>query len=113
MDYGTRVIGWKADGAYAALSDAVGDAWERDNTAESSTALRQALALDPSMKVLIVHGFTDIQTPYFASQLIIDQIPPMGGQEQIRLAVYPGGHMFYSRPDSRTAMRRDVRSIYR
>lgn len=113
VDYVTRVIGWKAEGSYQALSDEVSSAWERDATAESSTALRQAVALDPNMQVLIVHGFTDIQTPYFASRLIIDQIPPMGSAEQVRLVVYPGGHMFYSRPDSRGAMRRDVRSIYR
>ena len=113
VDYVTRVIGWKAEGSYQALSDEVSSLWERDATAESSTALRQAVALDPKMQVLIVHGFTDIQTPYFASRLIIDQIPLMGGADQVRLAVYPGGHMFYSRPDSRAAMRRDVRSIYR
>lgn len=113
VDYVTRVIGWKADGSYQALSGEVSRLWERDATAESSTTLRQAVALDPKMQVLIVHGFTDIQTPYFASRLIIDQIPPMGGADQVRLAVYPGGHMFYSRPDSRAAMRRDVRAIYR
>lgn len=113
VDYVTRTIGWKADGSYQALSSEVGRLWERDATAESSTALRQAMAIDPSMKVLIVHGFTDIQTPYFQSRLVIDQIPVMGGADQIQLKVYPGGHMFYSRPDSRSAMRRDVRGIYR
>ena len=113
VDYTTRVIGWKADGRYEALSDDVGRLWERDATAESSTTLRQVVALDPKLQVLIVHGFTDIQTPYFASRLIVDQIPAMGGADQVRLAVYPGGHMFYSRPDSRAAMRRDVRAIYR
>jgi len=113
VDYTTRVIGWKAEGKYEALSDDVGRLWERDATAESSTTLRQVVALDPKLQVLIVHGFTDIQTPYFASRLIVDQIPTMGGANQVRLVVYPGGHMFYSRPDSRAAMRRDVRAIYR
>ncbi len=113
VDYVTRVIGWKAEGAYHALSGEVGRLWDRDPTAESTTALRQSVALDPKMQVLIVHGFTDIQTPYFASRLVIDQIPVMAGADQVRLAVYPGGHMFYSRPDSRAAMRRDVRAIYR
>jgi carboxypeptidase C (cathepsin A) len=26
--------------------------------------------------------------------------------------VYPGGHMFYSRPDSQAAFRRDVLALY-
>jgi len=30
----------------------------------------------------------------------------------MRLQVYPGGHMFYSRPDSQAAFRRDVMALY-
>jgi carboxypeptidase C (cathepsin A) len=26
--------------------------------------------------------------------------------------MYPGGHMFYGRPDSRTALYRDVQAVY-
>jgi carboxypeptidase C (cathepsin A) len=112
VDQLTRIIGWKVDGRYEALSNEVNRLWERDPAAESTTALRQAMALDPRMRVLVVHGFTDIQTPYFASRLIIDQIPTLADPNQIRLAVYPGGHMFYSRPDSRRMMRSDVRALY-
>lgn len=113
VDQVTRLIGWPVEGRYDALSDYVSTNWERDRSAEATTALRQVLALDPKMKVLVVHGFTDVQTPYFGSRLIIDQIPALAAADQIRLAVYPGGHMFYSRPDSRRLMRADVRSIYR
>lgn len=113
VDQLTRIIGWPVEGRYEALNSDVNRLWQGDATAESSTALRKALALDPKMKVLVVHGFTDIQTPYFASRLIIDQIPTLASADQIRLKVYPGGHMFYSRPDSRAMMRRDVRTLYR
>jgi carboxypeptidase C (cathepsin A) len=113
VDFDTRVVGWKAEGQYEALSRDVGRKWSFEDVApESVTDLRQAMAIDPKMKVLIAHGMTDLSCPFFASQLIIDQIPTMGDPNRIRLALYPGGHMFYSRPDSRAALHRDAESIF-
>jgi carboxypeptidase C (cathepsin A) len=113
VDFDTRVVGWKAEGAYEALSNDVGAKWSfEDATPESVTDLRQAMAIDPKMKVLIVHGYTDLSCPYFASRLIIDQIPPMGDPDRVKLRLYPGGHMFYSRSDSRAAMHRDAEAVY-
>ncbi len=113
VDFDTRVVGWKVEGAYYALSRDVGEKWSfEDQTPQSVTDLRQALAIDPHMKVLIAHGFTDLSCPFFASQLIIDQIPPMGDPGRLKLAVYPGGHMFYSREASRAALRRDAAEVY-
>jgi carboxypeptidase C (cathepsin A) len=108
------VVGWKFEGgAYNALSYDVGKKWSfEDETPQSVTDLRQALAIDPHMKVLIAHGYTDLSCPFFASQLIIDQIPPMGDANQVSLKLYPGGHMFYSRPDSRAALHRDASALF-
>ena len=78
---------------------------------EALGALRGVLSLDGNMRVLVAHGFTDLVTPYFASKLLIDQMPAFGGG-RLDLAVYPGGHMFYSRPDSRAAFHRDAAALY-
>jgi carboxypeptidase C (cathepsin A) len=43
---------------------------------------------------------------------VVSQIPPMGDPNRLRVKVYPGGHMFYSRPDSQAALRRDVMALY-
>ena len=114
VDFITRTVGWKVEGRYNALSYAVGAAWEPGyfNTIESVTDLRQALAADGKLKVLIVHGFDDLSCPFFASRLIVDQIPPMGDPGRIKLNLYPGGHMFYSRPDSQARFRKDVMALY-
>jgi carboxypeptidase C (cathepsin A) len=108
------VVGWKVDGRYNALSNDVNRLWDRGRgpDTESVTDLRQAIAVDPKLKVLIVHGYDDLSCPYFASRLIVDQIPVMGDPERVRLSVYPGGHMFYSRPDSGAALRRDVAAVF-
>ena len=47
-----------------------------------------------------------------ATVLIVDQMPVMGAPDRVKWRAYPGGHMFYSRPDSQAAMRRDVMALY-
>jgi carboxypeptidase C (cathepsin A) len=73
--------------------------------------LRGALALDGKLRVLVAHGFTDLVTPYFANQLLLNQLPRF--DDRLALAVYPGGHMFYFREDSRAAFRQDALRLYR
>jgi len=113
VDFTTRIVGWKVDARYEALNGAVNQAWEdRLQTIESVSSLRLALANDPKMKVLIVHGYNDLSCPYFVSKTVVDQLPAMGNPGRVQLRSYPGGHMFYSRPDSGAAMRRDVMAMY-
>ncbi|OXE36328.1 MAG: peptidase S10 [Phenylobacterium zucineum] len=114
VEFTTHTVGWKVEGRYNALSNAVNQAWEPGyyNTIESVTDLRQSLAADGKLKVLIVHGYDDLSCPFFASRLIVDQIPPMGSADRVKLTLYPGGHMFYSRPESQAAFRKDVMALY-
>jgi carboxypeptidase C (cathepsin A) len=121
VDFTTRVVGWKVDWRYSALNETISPAWQWESGAggpggpsvESVSDLRRAMANDPRFKVLLAHGFTDLITPYFATQLIIDQLPAsIGGPDRIRLEVYPGGHMFYTREGSRAALKRDVSWLF-
>jgi carboxypeptidase C (cathepsin A) len=114
VDFTTRIVGWKVDGRYEALSSTVGRNWDRGHgqDLESVTDLRQAVALDPKLKVLIAHGWDDLSCPFFASELIVDQTPVMGDPNRLTVKEYPGGHMFYARPDSQAAFRSDVVALY-
>ena len=113
VDFTTRVVGWKVEGRYNALSNDVNDSWEKGiELTDAATDLRQAVAADPKLKVLIVHGYDDLSCPYFISKLIIDQMPISGDPNRVRLALYPGGHMFYSRPGSQASFRADVMQVF-
>jgi carboxypeptidase C (cathepsin A) len=114
VDFITREVGWKIEAHYEALSPAVNAHWEKHwfTSIESASDLRQALAIDPKMKALIVHGYDDLSCPYFQSEMVVAQIPTMGSPDRLQVKVYPGGHMFYSRPDSQAALRRDVMALY-
>ncbi|EMD82353.1 S10 family peptidase [Pacificimonas flava] len=113
VDFMTRVVGWKTDARYHALSYEVNQAWDRGKPDDTPVEdLRRAIANDPRMAVMIVHGWDDLSCPFFASRLIVDQMPDFGMGERVDLNVYPGGHMFYSRSDSGAAFKADARAIY-
>ena len=113
VDFDTRIVGWKAEGRFNALSYDVGENWEKGvELTEATTDLRQAIAADPKMKVLIAHGYDDLSCPYFVSRLVIDQMPITGDAGRVKLSIYPGGHMFYSRPASQAAFRNDVMAVF-
>ncbi|MEI9903126.1 MAG: hypothetical protein WDN06_03430 [Asticcacaulis sp.] len=113
VDFITREVGWKATGHYEALSYDVGRQWDDGaNKDKPDSDLRQAIANDPNMKVLIAHGYNDLSCPFFTSQLVIDQLPAYGGGQKVKLSVYPGGHMFYARPGSSASFKADAKALY-
>jgi carboxypeptidase C (cathepsin A) len=111
----TDTLNYRAEGRYNLLNGSLSGSWRWGNGRsgpENLEELRQALALDGKMRVLVTHGFTDLVTPYFASKLLLDQLPDLGPQKRVALSVYEGGHMFYSRQASRQAFRTDVQRLY-
>lgn len=113
VDFTTRIVGWKPEARYEALSNTVNRLWDRGRgpDTESVTDLRKAVSVDPKLKVLIVHGYNDLSCPFFASRLVVDAMPATAAG-RVTLSNYPGGHMFYSRPDSGAAFRKDVMALY-
>jgi carboxypeptidase C (cathepsin A) len=115
VDFVTRTVGWSVNARYYALSYDVNGQWDRDSGAlrrGAVTDLREAVAADAKLRVLIVHGWNDLSCPFMGSILAVDQMPVMGDASRVSVREYPGGHMFYSRPDSQSALRKDVQAMY-
>ncbi|KRE97814.1 peptidase S10 [Frateuria sp. Soil773] len=114
VDFVTRTVGWKYGGRYNALSYDVNKLWHEDEDANqgSVSQLRESVANDPGLRVLIAHGWDDLSCPFMASVLIVDQMPAMGDPTRVQVKNYAGGHMFYARPDSQAELRRDVMALY-
>ncbi|MBB4039522.1 carboxypeptidase C (cathepsin A) [Microvirga flocculans] len=110
----SQTLNYKAEGRYNLLNGSINGAWRWGgrNGPENLEELRQALSLDGKLRVLVTHGFTDLVTPYFTSQLLLNQLPDLGPQKRVALSVYEGGHMFYSRQASRQAFRADVQRLF-
>jgi carboxypeptidase C (cathepsin A) len=105
-------VGWKVEGRYYLNNFDLNSRFTRDEHDSPVAALRKAVAADPDMAVTIAHGYNDFACPYFLSKLILAQLPSFGVADRVKLRVYPGGHMFYSRSDSAAGFRRDIKSVY-
>jgi len=114
VDFVTRTVGWKVDARYNALSYDVNRLWDRgENLRKGSVPeLRQAVAADPKLRVLIVHGWNDLSCPFMGSILTVNQMPVMGDPSRVAVREYPGGHMFYTRESGRLDLRKDVMEMY-
>jgi carboxypeptidase C (cathepsin A) len=114
VDLTTRKLNWRPDGSYNLMSSAADRGWDWGrglNPPESISQLRQILALDPKLKLLVAHGLFDLATPYFGSKILLDQLPAYATPDRVKLVVYPGGHMFYSRDASRQAFRDEAQAM--
>ena len=111
LDLYAAKLAWRPDTRYLLMNGQVSSNWQYGNQPSSPEAvsdLKATLALDTRLRVLVAHGYTDLVTPYFASTLVLDQLPAYGDARRVIQITYPGGHMFYSRDASRAAFREDV-----
>jgi carboxypeptidase C (cathepsin A) len=102
VNFITNTVGWKTDAQYYALSYEVNKDWDRSGPTLREGAvddLREAVAADPKLNVLIVHGWNDLSCPFMGSLLTQNELPvKLEGQVQVH--EFPGGHMFYTRPEN-------------
>ncbi|MGZ4876368.1 MAG: S10 family peptidase [Candidatus Angelobacter sp.] len=63
---------------------------------DTATALRQAIVKNPYLKVLVMEGFYDLATPFYAADYTIDHLN-LGPQyrKNVSFATYEAGHMVY------------------
>jgi carboxypeptidase C (cathepsin A) len=114
VDFTTNRLNWRPTGSYNLLNENVIKGWDWGrgiSPPESIDQLRQVLADDPKLKLVVAHGLFDLAAPYFGSKILLDQLPVYGTPDRVKLVVYPGGHMFYSRDASRQALRAEAQAL--
>lgn len=102
VNFITNTVGWKTDAQYYALSYIVGREWDRSGPTLREGAvedLREAVAADPKLNVLIVHGWNDLSCPFMGSLLTQNELPAKL-EGQVSVHEFPGGHMFYTRAEN-------------
>ncbi len=116
--YARGELGYRTDLRYELLNPSANGHWDygtsatRQGFAGMLDELQDARTHNPALGVLIVHGYTDLVTPYAVSRYLVDQLAPIATARPIELKVYRGGHMMYLRPASRHALEDDARAFY-
>ncbi|MBM3526547.1 MAG: carboxypeptidase [Alphaproteobacteria bacterium] len=114
--YARNELGFRTDMTYTLLARDVGGKWDwgdRRNPPGVSDDLRTLLSLNPSFRLLVSHGTSDLVTPYGVSRYVLDRIPEIGGAERLSLKTYRGGHMFYFAAEQRRAFTAEAKAFYR
>jgi carboxypeptidase C (cathepsin A) len=88
--------------------------WREGGRGEPSVSddLRILLAFNPSFRLVIAHGHSDLVTPYMASRYVLDHLPPFPQPERAQLKLYPGGHMFYVADEARKSFSADMKVFF-
>jgi carboxypeptidase C (cathepsin A) len=111
-NYVRTELEYKSDARYGVLEDQVEEKWDWGSGIEgfpnTATALRQALVKNPYLKVLVMEGYYDLATPYYAANYTIDHLD-LGAKyrQNISIAAYESGHMAYLPIDSLKKMKAD------
>ena len=74
--------------------------------------LRQAMAQNPYLKVMIQSGYFDGATNYFDAKYTMWQLDPSGRLvDRLRFKGYRSGHMMYLRREDLETANRDIREF--
>ena len=87
------------------------DPWNRDGD-ETGENLRQAMAENPFLHLLVQSGYYDGGTDYFSAKYNMWQMDPAGRlTDRMRWTGYRSGHMMYLRTEDLATSNQDIRDF--
>lgn len=94
-------------------SMSAGDTWDWQHDGlpqpDSVPDLASAIAQNPQLKVLVMHGYHDLNCPYFQTEM---ELGRMGNVPNLRVRLFEGGHMTYLNESSRAPMKTELHTFY-
>jgi carboxypeptidase C (cathepsin A) len=109
--YVREELGYRTDLEYFTLGGGIGHwDWETKNGyADTSDNLRNTLAKNRYMKVLVASAYFDLATPHFATEYTFAHLGlPPKLRKNITMRYYRSGHMMYLERDSLAQLKLDV-----
>ncbi len=115
-DYVRQELKWDTDLTYEVLTDKVQPwSYEKQQNRYVNTAemLREAIAQNPNLRVLVANGFYDLATPFFATEYTFSHLgldPSLQGN--VKLTYCDAGHMLYTSKACLDSLRHSVEEFY-
>jgi carboxypeptidase C (cathepsin A) len=119
--YAKSELGWRTDRMYRALPGDVVNNWNfrrrgffgRVLAPTVIPDLREAMHLNPNLRVFAANGLFDLATPFYTTEYELANVgldPAV--RARITLAYYQSGHMIYLSDDALRALRADLGRFY-
>ncbi|SFP38988.1 Carboxypeptidase C (cathepsin A) [Variovorax sp. 770b2] len=108
-------VNYKNKTAYQPLNDQTIQAWKwrragsSDFYPQSITDIQAVLTANPNSKMLILHGYEDVATPGFQTELDLESVN-LGSRIPVKW--FEGGHMIYNTEASRAPLKQTLNDYY-
>jgi carboxypeptidase C (cathepsin A) len=111
-DYVRRDLGYKSDNEYYILGGGITAPWNfgtNNGYADTSISLKDAMAKNPYMKILVAQGYYDMATPFYAAEYTVSAMnldPQL--RRNVKFTYYEAGHMMYIEKNSLKKLKDDA-----
>ena len=114
-DYVRRELGFESDLSYEIIANLY-ETWSykdfENRYAEVGETLRDAMTLNPHLRVHVASGFYDLATPYFATEYTLSQLGLTAEQRgRLSTSYYEAGHMMYVHLGALEKLKNELRAF--